>query len=473
MQFRYKLAKETFKNKKVPPKKAPGEDNISPDQRGNDTSWTDSQLLSLDKETKRVEPKAREEKPREVSRRDLFSFARLTDFAEAVEAGEKNLARKKKTGREEPDPDSQDSSEASGETSAAESQVSTASGEANTEPDAPARRKGFFKRIFHRLRPGSTKEEPQPPPPKPSKTTEINAEDEASRPSQDSATAAPSSTDPTPTRVEAARSSREPQAAEEPPAVEPAEDEEVDPATNRRNLLRQGVHFFAKPAVEKVQNKINRVNETLDKITKRVPLIRPPGAISEQQFLQACTRCDKCIHACPKDAIQRVPKKMGFLIMGTPYIDPKKIPCVMCDDLPCIPACPDGALVPPESGSRFDVKMGYAILDKSKCQAYGDTFCQQCVIDCPIPGAITQTGQKPIFHKNVCTGCGVCVLSCSTVNIPLAIKIKPQMVIESQLRKKRLEQERERIQAERQAAEKKAREEEALEQESPAEDLQE
>ena len=44
--------------------------------------------------------------------------------------------------------------------------------------------------------------------------------------------------------------------------------------------------------------------------------------------------------------------------------------------------------------------------------------------------------------------------SCSTVNIPLAIKIKPQMVIDSQLHKKRKEQELARIKAEQKAQEK-------------------
>jgi Na+-translocating ferredoxin:NAD+ oxidoreductase RNF subunit RnfB len=97
--------------------------------------------------------------------------------------------------------------------------------------------------------------------------------------------------------------------------------------------------------------------------------------------------------------------------------------------------------------------MGYAILDKNKCQAYGDTFCQQCVIDCPVPGAIHQVNDRPIIDKNICTGCGVCMRSCSTVNIPLAIKIKPQMVIDSQLHKKRKEQELARIEAEQKAQE--------------------
>ena len=43
--------------------------------------------------------------------------------------------------------------------------------------------------------------------------------------------------------------------------------------------------------------------------------------------------------------------------------------------------------------------------------------------------------------------------SCSTVNIPLAIKIKPQMVVEAQLHKKRKEQELARIKAEQRARE--------------------
>ena len=105
--------------------------------------------------------------------------------------------------------------------------------------------------------------------------------------------------------------------------------------------------------------------------------------------------------------------------------------------------------------------MGYAMLDKKKCQAYGDTFCQQCIIDCPIPGAITQNqDQQPVFHKKICTGCGVCVRSCGTVNIPVAIKVKPLMVIEQQIRKKQQEEEQERYEAEKKLLVQKALEEE-------------
>jgi sRNA-binding protein len=46
------------------------------------------------------------------------------------------------------------------------------------------------------------------------------------------------------------------------------------------------------------------------------------------------------------------------------------------------------------------------------------------------------------------------------VNIPVAVKVKPQMVIEYQLRKKQLEEEQARYEAEKKIQEQKALEEE-------------
>ncbi len=427
MKFRYNLAKKTFKGKKVVERGV--EDLIDEDQRGNHSSGNDPSPLSLDKET--ITPKEAEE-PKEVSRRDLFSFGRLGDFAEAVEDDRKKQPKKNKK-----EPIDEESEEL--ET------VEPAATEEPAEPlvleDEDAPKPGFFKRLVSKFKSD----------PLPSENIESTNEDIAEKKEESFAEA-----------LDTAEKELPPEEGVNIFALE--EGEEEDPEYDRRNLLRQGFHFFAKPAVENVQNKIDTVNKAVDKITKRVPVLRPPGAISEKAFLQACSRCDECIHACPKDAIQRAPKKMGFLIHNTPYIDPMRNPCVMCTDLPCIPACPDGALLPVQELS--DVSMGYAILDKKKCQAYGDTFCQQCVIDCPVPGAIHQVNEKPIIDKNICTGCGVCMRSCSTVNIPLAIKIKPQMVIDYQLHKKQLEKERARIEAEQLTAEKLEAEKLAAEQEN-------
>ena len=92
MKFRYNLAKKTFKGKKIVERGV--EDLIDEDQRGNHSSADISSPLSLDKET--VTPREPEE-PKEVSRRDLFSFGRLGDFAEAVEEDRQKRPKKKAT----------------------------------------------------------------------------------------------------------------------------------------------------------------------------------------------------------------------------------------------------------------------------------------------------------------------------------------------------------------------------------------
>jgi MauM/NapG family ferredoxin protein len=421
MKFRHHLAKKTFKGKKKNTERGV-EDLIDPDQRGNQSSANvETNILSLDKDT--ITPEPVKEEPREMSRRDMFSLGNFLDFGTAVEDEAQKSA--KKTPQKQLQNEEDEKPEVSAESDPVEGDKKVE----KIEESEPAPKKGFFKRLISKFKSDPEEEllvQPEP-------ETQPGGE-----------------TEPESTQVSAEVSTEiDATVSDNIFEIEEAEDPEYD----RRNLLRQGVHFFAKPAVDKVQSKIDGINKVVDKITKRVPLLRPPGAISERQFLQACSHCDECIHACPKDAILRAPKKMGFLVFNTPYIDPLRNPCVMCTDLPCISACPDEALLPVQN--LTDVNMGYAILDKKKCQAYGDTFCQQCVIDCPVPGAIYQVDDKPIIDKNICTGCGVCMRSCSTVNIPLAIKIKPQMVIEAQLHKKRKEQELARIEAEQRAAKQK------------------
>ena len=74
---------------------------------------------------------------------------------------------------------------------------------------------------------------------------------------------------------------------------------------------------------------------------------RPPGAISEEQeFLDTCERCHACAGACPYEAISTYGPAMGKL-EGTPFIDPAKSPCHWCEDMPCLKACPSGALQEP------------------------------------------------------------------------------------------------------------------------------
>ncbi|MNR82030.1 quinol dehydrogenase periplasmic component [compost metagenome] len=75
--------------------------------------------------------------------------------------------------------------------------------------------------------------------------------------------------------------------------------------------------------------------------------LRPPGALPEAEFLQACTRCDLCVKICPHWAL-KVATRHDAPPLGTPFLhDPEANACARCPDQPCISSCPTGALRPP------------------------------------------------------------------------------------------------------------------------------
>ena len=131
-------------------------------------------------------------------------------------------------------------------------------------------------------------------------------------------------------------------------------------------------------------------NRIEDAVTGLGPkLLRPPGALDEFEFLTKCTRCDKCVRACPENAIFKAGPGAG-LALKTPTIDPRSIPCFLCTTLPCIPECDDGALVWPTftraDGTKIEgpkaVRMGTARIKQSLCVTWdtGDREARACRI---------------------------------------------------------------------------------------------
>ncbi len=170
--------------------------------------------------------------------------------------------------------------------------------------------------------------------------------------------------------------------------------------------------------------------------TKAAPLmLRPPGAIEEKEFLAKCIKCGICVEECPYDALI-LGKPGDDKPIGTPYFLPRAKPCYMCEDIPCVPACPTGALdeslvsdVDEEGQKRLNInlaKMGLAVIDRETCIAYWGIQCDACYRVCPlIDKAITveftrneRTGKHTIMTPQVnsdhCTGCGLCEHACVT-----------------------------------------------------------
>lgn len=171
-------------------------------------------------------------------------------------------------------------------------------------------------------------------------------------------------------------------------------------------------------------------------------ILRPPGAISDALFLSACTRCGLCVRACPYDTLML--SKMSRPALGTPYYTPREIPCEMCEDLPCIKACPTGALDSSITDAEM-INMGTAVLvDEENCLAFLGLRCEVCYRVCPvIDKAITlelqentRTGAHanfiPVVHAEFCTGCGLCEKKC-VLEHASAIKVLPTTIARTKL----------------------------------------
>jgi len=190
---------------------------------------------------------------------------------------------------------------------------------------------------------------------------------------------------------------------------------------------------------------------------KASPLVlRPPGALPEDDFLKACIKCGLCAEACVnrdsnknKDGSKRpgtlkMAKGGDHRMIGTPYFVAEEVPCYMCDDIPCVPVCPTGALdeemVTNEAG-ELDFKMmdmGIAVVDPNSCIAFWGIQCDACYRACPLLdeaikleyGRNERTGKHaflmPVVEMTICTGCGLCEKACVTEKP--AIFIQPREI---------------------------------------------
>nr|WP_320133001.1 4Fe-4S dicluster domain-containing protein [uncultured Holophaga sp.] len=208
----------------------------------------------------------------------------------------------------------------------------------------------------------------------------------------------------------------------------------LDGPHDRGDFLRSLGKLFAGFVAEQVEEAV---------VSAGPGLLRPPGALDELAFLTTCTRCDACMLACPQGSIQTAPPRAA-LAMGTPFISPRSMPCFLCEDLPCVGACPDGALVwprrtldgEPVEGPRA-VQMGLAVVNPERCVTYpkGEEPgqpCRTCEDRCPYPGEAIRMlapgeGQvpRPQVSEEHCTGCGLCVFGCITTRPAIRVETRP------------------------------------------------
>jgi ferredoxin-type protein NapG len=193
---------------------------------------------------------------------------------------------------------------------------------------------------------------------------------------------------------------------------------------NRRGFFKNIANKAADKSTEIVKEKVNR---------RAANWIRPPYALDEADFLLACSRCDRCVEACPHQVIFKLPERLGAQVAFTPALDLLKKGCHQCEDWPCVNACQDKALVLPnpelreneaeqyEAGPELP-KMARAEINSKACLPYNGRECDACADSCPTPGALTWDMTLPIINLLVCTGCGMCREAC--VADPKAVNIR-------------------------------------------------
>ena len=194
------------------------------------------------------------------------------------------------------------------------------------------------------------------------------------------------------------------------------------------------------------------------------PILRPPGAIKEKEFLATCIKCGQCVQVCPYHTLDLHDMNKGNSV-GTPFVDARQRGCYLCDLLPCVLACPTGSL-DHDVTEAHQVEMGTAFLKRpDKClamlgenvkqediepvlqhssqnereakvledvQRYVGKPCTICADLCPYPQKDKAIGMvrddKGRLYPEVraeCVGCGVCEELCPTAD-EAAIVIIPR-----------------------------------------------
>lgn len=162
-------------------------------------------------------------------------------------------------------------------------------------------------------------------------------------------------------------------------------------------------------------------------------LIRPPGALTEQDFQSRCIGCGLCMKACPTNTLQPVWFEAGFGGMFSPKVLPRRGPCdPLCNV--CGLVCPTGALRPLSPGEKMWAKIGTSSVIKHKCLAWEwKRECLVCFEVCPYAAIdlrrLPQVSVPvPFISQHKCSGCGACEYHCP-VQGSSAIVVEPMEAI--------------------------------------------
>ncbi len=166
----------------------------------------------------------------------------------------------------------------------------------------------------------------------------------------------------------------------------------TDPDISRRGfVLSLAGGILAVPAV-RLSNKLG--GNWYHKV------IRPPGALAEEEFLERCIKCGQCMRICPTNVIQPAGIDGGLENLWTPVLNNRigssgcQLNCTACGQV-----CPTSAIRPitlseksgiGEFAEAGPIRLGTAFVDRNRCLPWAmDKPCIVCQENCPVsPKAI-------------------------------------------------------------------------------------
>lgn len=169
-------------------------------------------------------------------------------------------------------------------------------------------------------------------------------------------------------------------------------------------------------------------------------LLRPPGSVSEPEFLDLCIRCGECFKVCPGPVLHPAGLESGWEALWTPVVVPSHAGCHQDCNF-CTQVCPTHAIRPLSLPEKRKTSIGLAVVNKKICLPHaGQRDCRLCFEECEAagyhaiqmrqiklalgdipPGVVSETEleamgsiEAPFVNSDACTGCGLCEYRCHT-----------------------------------------------------------
>ncbi len=150
-------------------------------------------------------------------------------------------------------------------------------------------------------------------------------------------------------------------------------------------------------------------------LQNKAQLIRPPGALPENDFLTTCIRCGECMKSCLTNTLQPSLWEGGLAGLWTPKLDLRFAACEQECNV-CGKVCPTQAIRSLGLEEKTHAKLGTAVLRKEMCLVWAqDKLCLICDEICPYHAIVFRTidgYRRPFVVASRCNGCGYCEQRC-------------------------------------------------------------